>query len=253
MRLLIAVLFLGTAGLSDADDILLTSGRKVMRARVIEQRRKTVVVEIGIGTLRLQKSDVVAIESKRTPLHDYGEKLAEVVRRPSADEYYRLAVWARENGLYRYVRPNLDRALELEPTHEEVHRTLDHEKISDRWMTREEANQARGLIFYEGLWLTPTDVEARKLAKAQAEREKAERRLSRDLRKPLPPTSKVRNSASGSFYRPSEFWPYYYRPDRYRAYYRHSYGTPTACGSGLVLTLDLASRLLPPVPPLTPR
>jgi hypothetical protein len=83
-----------------------------------------------------------------------------------------VAEWAREQGL----RPERARALEalvaIDPANVAAHRGLGHIQQDGQWMSRDEANTARGLVKHKGKWVLPQEVALLEEAEAQSAEEK---------------------------------------------------------------------------------
>ena len=234
------------AGPAAADEILLTNGRTIQGLRRTDQHLPgKVVVEVGSGTLILDEREVSSVKEGRSPLHDYQDRWEKVKDSDKAGDYWSLARWAKEKKLTRYLRPLAEKVIELEPDHEGARAQLRHEKLHGRWMTFEEAKEAKGFIKRGGRWITAAelerieqrklqDKERRLLAKLERERRQDEERERRqraieDYRDWLARESQL---PFGYMYRPSWFWPAYYRPYPWTPYkyklppngYRGGYG-----------------------------
>jgi HEAT repeats len=115
----------------------------------------TVVIELAAGgRLTVPRSRITSIESVDA---EY-EKLA----RSSPDtveSHMKLAEWCRERNLRAESQQHFARILELDPDHEKARVTLGFRQKDGEWMTRDDVMESRGLVLYEGRYVTPQHVE----------------------------------------------------------------------------------------------
>jgi hypothetical protein len=88
---------------------------------------------------------------------DYDE-----LARGSADTveaHWKLAEWCREHNLREQAQRHLTRILELDPNHQQARALLGFRKKDGQWMTRDEVMESRGMVKYEGRYVTRQHVE----------------------------------------------------------------------------------------------
>ena len=256
-RTILASLVLAlAASAAGADEIQLANGRKIANAMVSSRTADSVVVEVGSGTITLGAKDVSSVNPGRTPLHEYQDKAKGVMSSTRAGDFWDLAQWARQNKLPRYVGPLCEKVVSLDPNHEGARKELRHEKVGGKWLTYEQAQEAKGLKLVDGRWITGAEVELREKRRIEAEerslaarreredRAEAERkRREQALADYNAMMSRQLSQLDGYFYRPSEFWPAYFRPYwwapylRSRRYYQE--GWQYGSGGGGLGTFDL--------------
>jgi hypothetical protein len=254
---LIALALLAGGSLARADEVVLTNGHTIKNARRLESKDPNrVIIEVGAGRIELDAKQVSAVNPGQTPLHEYDGKYSAIKDSRNAADFWKLAVWAKENKLTHHAAMLSERVLQLDPSNEAAHKELGHEKIDGTWYTYEKAMEKKGFVLLEDRWLTKAEVqliEKRRLEarereaaqKAEREREKREEkeRRERDLVAYNDWMSKQLAGLDGYFYQPSEFWPAYFRPYpwatyvRSRRYYQEAWTVPGA-GGGLG-TFDL--------------
>ena len=61
--------------------------------------------------------------------------------------------------MQREYQQHLERILELNPNHAEARAALGFHKKDGQWMNRDDVMAARGLVMYEGRYVTPQQVE----------------------------------------------------------------------------------------------
>lgn len=242
------------ASMARADEIQLTNGHKIT-GKVSHQDANRLVVEVGPGTIVLDAKEVSSVNPGRTALDEYAEKWDRIKGSRNVGEFLSLAQWAEEKGLTRYSTPLYGRVIELEPDNAVARGRLHFEKMGGKWLTFEEAQAARGLVFMEDRWMTKAELqliekrrlEARERAEAVALERQKRREEERAARQAALDDYNARMNAvmsqlDGYFYSPSfAFTTPYYRPYwwapylRSRNYYQHAWAT----GYGVIPTLPL--------------
>ncbi len=136
--------------LSARADIVHMADGSIREGRVVEANDKEVVLEVGQAgmtlTVRLPRSQVAKIEEKPTGttavMADYVTRLANALKSKSADDWYALGLWCREQRGFRdKAAEAFDRALSLDPDHAPTRLILGHVRLNDTWMTRQQALQ----------------------------------------------------------------------------------------------------------------
>lgn len=168
------------AGAAWADEVTLRSGRKIVG--IAREEGDRIIVEMPLGTVGFPKDDVVSITPGRTLLHDYRDKAEAVRDTKDAKDFYALAKWARENGLTRYVNPNLQKCLELDPNHEWARRELGYVLHNGKWMTQEEIYKEQGFVWFEGRWMSQLEMQLIIRKRLDAEQRRLEEAAARKRR-----------------------------------------------------------------------
>ncbi|HZE95905.1 MAG TPA: hypothetical protein VE981_02650 [Planctomycetota bacterium] len=229
------------APLAAADEIQLTNGRKIT-GNVSKKDGDKVIVEVGAGTITLDAKEVSAINPGKTAINEYEERWNAVKDSTKTAELWDLAVWAKSKSLSRYVAPICQKIIAIDPEHAGARAELRFEKVHGKWLTFEQAQEARGLVFLEDRWVTQAEIqmiakrriEAKERAEAQAEArkqriedEKAARQAAADAYNAQ--VNSVMGQMDGYFYSPSFCFSPYYRPywwapyARSRNYYQHGW------------------------------
>jgi hypothetical protein len=247
------------AGAAGADEIVLANGGKVQGV-VLAKTADAVTVEVKVGTVTFRPKDVTAINPGRTDLHEFRDRRAALGDAPTAADLFALAQWAERKGLSRSGRELCEQVVRAEPDHAGARGMLGHEKAGARWLTRDEARLAKGLVPVDGRWVTPAEAglaEARRLEaeerRLDRERERAERAEEQRRRREVAEEARrmrleaVLGGLDGYFYSPSfAFTTPYFRPYGWASYARsrRMYQEGWRAGSGYVPfdVLDLWRR-----------
>src|SRR4051812_6300833 len=150
----------GSCGTLRADVIDLAGGGR-LEGKVIQSGdsdKTTFVIELaGGGRLTIARSQVARIDTTTDAEAEY-QKLA----RSSPDtieSHEKLAEWCRQHKLQREYQQHLERILELDPNHAGARTALGFRQQDGQWMNRDNVMAARGLVMYEGKYVTPQQVE----------------------------------------------------------------------------------------------
>ncbi|MHC4859795.1 MAG: hypothetical protein ACYTDY_06855, partial [Planctomycetota bacterium] len=90
--------------------------------------------------------------------------------------HYQLGLWCVKKGLTNEAHLEFERVIALEPDHAGARRELGYARHGDRWLSRDEAMRAKGLVLHEGRWLLPEEVKVLLLPKSAKERKRGDRR-----------------------------------------------------------------------------
>jgi len=170
----ITLLLLAAAAASHADDVLLRGGGRV-HGVVVEHTADRIVIEAAPGRVTLPASRVERVISRASDLATFEERAAKLGT-SDASGWLDLGYWARERGLATQAQAAFSRVLAVDPDNAPAHDALGHVMLAGRWLTREESYAARGLVEFEGAWVTPEQRTA--MLRARAEEALAERALA---------------------------------------------------------------------------
>src|SRR5688572_1166935 len=150
---LLATLAFGSTAL--ADEILLRNGHKI--TGIQREERDRIVVETGYGTVSFPRDEVVSVTKGQTALHAWPVRFAEIEKSTNASDFTKLAAWAKENNLPRYVAPTMRRALELDPENAEARAALGYVRRDGRWLSQDEQKKQQGRVNEGGRWVHPME------------------------------------------------------------------------------------------------
>ena len=154
-RLALVSLIALAPGLAAADQVFLTSGGEIT-GDIIERRPSALVLDVGAGRVTLPMSIVVRVVSSTTDLGLFRSR-AQALAARDVSGWLDLAAWAQGHELASQAREAWEHVLAVDPGNSAAQLGLGHVRVGDRWMTVSEANRARGLVEFEGHWVTPEE------------------------------------------------------------------------------------------------
>lgn len=156
MNRIAAVSLLALApALAQADSVFLRNGGEI-KGEIVEQREDAIVLEVGPGRLTVPRRNVARIVTSTTDLGIYNARAAALSPR-DVPGWLELALWAQGHELATQAREAYNRVLAVSPQSAEAHLGLGHVRVGDRWMEAADANRARGLVEFEGTWMSPDE------------------------------------------------------------------------------------------------
>lgn len=153
-----------------ADSVFLKRGGEI-KGEVVERRADAIVMEVGPGRLTLPMRSVLRVVSSTTDLGLYNARAAALAPRDGAG-WLNLALWAQGHDLATQAREAFARVLAVDPMNAVAHLGSGDVRVSDTWMSAADANRARGLVEFEGTWMTPEERQDRFAERAALEQER---------------------------------------------------------------------------------
>ena len=165
----VVLLFLACAPAS-AHVVRMNDGTEY-EGKILSQDDDEVVIQTTFdGTKHLARADVKSVDTSVPPLRDqlaYRAKTANDVK-SRWDLYH----WAKDNGFKKELLYILQAIVDLKPGDRRARKLLGHKKVDGKWMSPEEEKKylrekfeaeqrAKGLVPYEGGWVTPEERDAR--------------------------------------------------------------------------------------------
>lgn len=141
-----------------ADEVFLKGGGR-LEGVVVEQDAKSVVIETGPGRVTVPRSRVQRIVSGSAALTTYRGRASRLAAADTVG-WLELALWARERDLTTQAQEAFERVVALDPSNAVAQRALDRESVGGQWLPRDEAMRARGLVEFEGRWVSREEREA---------------------------------------------------------------------------------------------
>jgi hypothetical protein len=175
-----AFLLAAVASSALADEVVLRNGHKVVGIQKEENDR--IIVETGYGTVSFPREEVVSVTKGDTAMHAWPIRYAEIEKSQDAADFTKLAAWARENRMPRYVDGLMKRALELDPNNAQAREALGFVQHKGAWVTRAELRKEQGLVQEGGRWVTPLEKALSERRRLEAESRKIDRDVERRRR-----------------------------------------------------------------------
>jgi hypothetical protein len=169
-RIAVISLLALSPSLVSADSVFLKGGGEI-KGEVVEQRADAVVLEVGPGRLTLPMKNVTRIVSSTTDLGLYHARAAALAPGDVAG-WLSLAAWAQRHELATQAREAYEHVLAMDPMNADAHLSLGNVRLGNQWLSGAEANRARGLVEFEGTWMTPEERQLRFEERAVAAQER---------------------------------------------------------------------------------
>jgi HEAT repeats len=147
-------------GLVRADVVELKNGGRV-EGQIAESKdddQADYVITTADGVrMTIARSEVARIVPQTKDEEEYQRRARAIA--DTVDGHWDLAQWCREKGLRNAYREQLNHIIELDPQHAEARQALGYQNIKGQWMLRDDIMAARGLVMYEGKYVTRQHVE----------------------------------------------------------------------------------------------
>jgi len=137
-----------------ADLIFMENG--VVDGTVIEENETSVKIKSNLGTVEIPRSSIKSIERGKSWIDVYRQKWM-AVDHEDPEARVELALWAKKRRLDKEAELEFEQILEIDPDNATARRNLGYEKLAGRWVQSEEAKLARGMVEYQGRWMTPQE------------------------------------------------------------------------------------------------
>ena len=213
------LLALIVAPFASADIVHTRDGRKL--EGVVEEHGDRVIVKHRLGQVQIPRSSVERIEETPDAKDELERKRLELAK-GTADERYRFAVFARDEGFDEEALRAFYDVLRVDTNHPGARAALGYVQQDGQWVTLEDKYRSEGLVPYLGEWITPAE-RGERIAEAKAEREarrerlalaKEEARLARveyEKARAEAEAEAVRNGVLNGYYVPGYSYPLYGR------------------------------------------
>ncbi|MEZ6069394.1 MAG: hypothetical protein R3C10_03775 [Pirellulales bacterium] len=112
----------------------------------------TIRSDAGV-TITLEAAAVADVVPQLPANEEYEKRKASAA--DTVEAQWALAEWCREQSLSQHRRVHLERVIQLDPDHAAARRALGYFFRDGKWVTQKQANTQRGLVQYNGRWITP--------------------------------------------------------------------------------------------------
>jgi hypothetical protein len=168
-----------------ADTVYLTNGR-TFEGVIADETETSVKIQMPGGSLSLPRSHVLRVEKSASDFAEYLKRKTVLQRSGAgADEWLKLARWAKAQGLEQGAREASLAAGDLDPRLPGLApllRSYDYvlDAQLDRWIPYADSMRRRGLVQAGGQWITQEEQAARQRAQQEElSRQHAERAAAR--------------------------------------------------------------------------
>lgn len=146
---------LSLASVAGADVLHLKRGGKI-EGILVGETPTDLTIDIGMGLVSLPRAAVARVERSTSALSEYRSQHA-AIGPNDVEAWVNLARFASDRGLNSEARATWGRVLNLDPANVEAHLALGHVLLDGSYMDEDEANRARGLVRFEGRWMTKAE------------------------------------------------------------------------------------------------
>jgi hypothetical protein len=141
--------------LLSADVIRLKNGGEVrgLISKTSQPSDLTLLIRTTSGAeLLLERSEIDFVSTRSPLIEEYYTKAR---RMPDTVEaHWDLAGWCLHHQMQTQRREQLELITELDPNHEEAHKSLGHIRHNGEWMSRDEAMARQGYVKHKGKYVT---------------------------------------------------------------------------------------------------
>ncbi len=173
-NILLATLALAAvSGTLSADTIKLEGGRTI-RGQILDDKSSTemlvVKLQTGNAEVTIERRKIQEIIREKNPAEEYEEIKGTFA--DTAEDQFKLAMWCETKKLIKQRKVHLQKAIELDPDHAQAREKLGYVKREGTWMTPNELKEAKGLVRFNGRYVTPQEREILEQKKRQDDEEK---------------------------------------------------------------------------------
>ena len=136
------------------------------------------VIQTSLGRVTLTKDQVTEVVHQLPTEIEYEKIKGDYP--DTLEGHWELAEWCRENFLSEQREEHLRRMLEFDPDHAKARAILGYQRDGDRWITREELMESRGMVRLGSRWVLPQE---KQLHEERRKRELAEKEWMRKLKR----------------------------------------------------------------------
>lgn len=138
-----------------ADQVVLRGGG-VIHGEIVEQTAAGLVIEVGPGRMTLPMSRVERVVASTSDLSLYRARASRLAAGDAAG-WVALARWAESRDLLTQARDAYERALAADPGNAAANAALGRVRMAGGWVSAEDSYRARGMVAFEGTWMTPAE------------------------------------------------------------------------------------------------
>jgi hypothetical protein len=156
-----------------ADTIKLEGGRTI-RGKVLDEKstkdKLVIKLQAGNAEVTIDRNEIQEIIVEKNPKEQYDEVKDRY--KDTADDQFNLAIWCEEHKLPKQRKAHLEKTIELDPDHAQAREKLGYTKYDGKWLTANEIKEAKGLVRFNGRYVSPQEKEILEQKKRQNDEEK---------------------------------------------------------------------------------
>ncbi len=116
------------------------------------QPREITITTLSGARLTFPAAEVESLVERPVAHEEYLRRADSVA--DTVEARWQLAEWCRAQNLDECRKEQLERIVELEPTHKKAHYALGHSQIDGKWVSRDNLLRERGLVKYKGRYVS---------------------------------------------------------------------------------------------------
>ena len=156
-----------------ADTIKLEGGRTI-RGQILDEKstkdKLVIKLQVGNAEVTIDRNQIQEVIIEKSSAEQYTEIKDQYEQ--TAEDQFKLALWCEEHKLPKQRKLHLDKTIELDPDHTKAREKLGYVKRDGKWLTANELKEAKGLVRYNGRYVTPQEKEILEQKKRQDDEEK---------------------------------------------------------------------------------
>ncbi len=153
IRLILSLLLLVPLG--TADTVVLENGLEV--SGVVAERDGSVEVSLDGRTRVFPRGRVKEIRKGESRAEEFSRR-AGALGADDAAGWYKLGLWARENGLTD-ARRAFEKVVGIDADHRAARRELGYEMVDGAWLSGDDAMRRKGFVLAGGRWVLPAEAD----------------------------------------------------------------------------------------------
>jgi hypothetical protein len=158
MKRVLAVALALAPVVAHADQVVIRGGGTIDGV-VVERTDTTITLDVGPGRITLPLNRVERVVESTSALEDYRHRTRQLAA-ADAKGWLALGLWAQDHDLSTQAAEAFEHVLLIDPQNATAHRALNHVQVGGAWMTPEDGYRARGLVPFEGNWVSPQERDA---------------------------------------------------------------------------------------------
>ncbi len=162
VTLLLVLVAFATSPIAASADVITTKDSRKIEGEIVAETAETVTIKMKLGTLTLERKDILSVERRVLPRAEYGLRRRNLDAK-DADGRVELARFCIDKRLIEEAAELLVEAVKLKPAHRKARAALDdldyHELPDGRWLPPDEFYPLIGYLRRAGRWVSPAEAD----------------------------------------------------------------------------------------------